>query len=61
MRQWTPSCSSHSVQVLQGLIGLMGQSAFETSLLEHLQPLVPAASYSVSYTHSDAADDVAGV
>lgn len=47
MRQWTPSSSSSSVQVLQGLIGLMGQREFETSLLSHLHPLVPAASYSI--------------
>lgn len=50
MRQWTPSSSSSSVQVLQGLIGLMGQSEFETSLLNHLHPLVPAASYSIYQT-----------
>ncbi len=47
MRQWTPTRSSSSVQVLQGLIGLMGQREFETSLLSHLHPLVPAASYSI--------------
>ena len=50
MRQWTPSSASSSVQALQGLIGLMGQSEFETSLLKHLQPLVPAASYSIYQT-----------
>ncbi|PUE07695.1 LuxR family transcriptional regulator [Limnohabitans sp. T6-20] len=50
MRQWTPSSSSSSVQVLQGLIGLMGQREFETSLLSHLHPLVPAASYSIYQT-----------
>ena len=50
MRQWTPSRSSSSVQVLQGLIGLMGQREFETSLLSHLHPLVPAASYSIYQT-----------
>jgi DNA-binding CsgD family transcriptional regulator len=50
MRQWTLSSASSSVQALQGLIGLMGQSEFETSLLEHLQPLVPAASYSIYQT-----------
>lgn len=50
MRQWTPSCASTPVQVLQGLIGLMGQREFETSLLGHVQPLVPAASYSIYQT-----------
>lgn len=50
MRQWTPSSSTHTVQALQGLIGLMGQAEFETSLLGHLQPLVPAASYSIYQT-----------
>ncbi|MDI9232500.1 helix-turn-helix transcriptional regulator [Limnohabitans lacus] len=52
MRQWTPSCTSSPVQVLQGLIGLMGQREFETSLLGHVQPLVPAASYSIYQTGS---------
>jgi DNA-binding CsgD family transcriptional regulator len=51
MRQWTPSPTHHSpVQVLQGLIGLMGQSTFESSLLDHLHPIVPAASYSIYQT-----------
>ncbi len=50
MRQWTPSSSTHTAQALQGLIGLMGHAEFETSLLEHLQPLVPAASYSIYQT-----------
>ncbi|MGV0959993.1 MAG: helix-turn-helix transcriptional regulator [Limnohabitans sp.] len=50
MRQWTPSSSSNAFQAMQGLIGLMGQAEFETSLLEHLQPLVPAASYSIYQT-----------
>lgn len=50
MRQWTPSSSGSAVQVLQGLIGLMGQREFETSLLHHVHPLVPAASYSIYQT-----------
>lgn len=50
MRQWTPASSSSSIQVLQGLIGLMGQHEFEQSLLHHLHPLVPAASYSIYQT-----------
>lgn len=50
MRQWTPSNSSSTVQALQGLIGLMGQREFETSLLHHVNPLVPAASYSIYQT-----------
>ena len=50
MRQWTPSSSTHAVQALQGLIGLMGQPEFETSLLGHVQVLVPAASYSIYQT-----------
>jgi DNA-binding CsgD family transcriptional regulator len=50
MRQWTPSSSSSAVQVLQGLIGLMGQRDFESALLPHVHPLVPAASYSIYQT-----------
>ncbi len=50
MRQWTPSPASNPVQVLQGLIGLVGQREFETALLKHLHPLVPAASYSIYQT-----------
>ncbi len=50
MRQWTPSSASNAIQALQGLIGLMGQREFETSLLQHVHPLVPAASYSIYQT-----------
>ena len=52
MRQWTPSPVSNSpLQALQGLIGLVGQQrAFESALLEHLHPIVPAASYSIYQT-----------
>ena len=50
MRQWTPSYANSPVQVLEGLIGLMGQREFETSMLTHLQPLVPAASYAIYQT-----------
>ena len=50
MRQWTPSSSTNAVQALQGLIGLLGQAEFETALLGHLHPLVPAASYSIYQT-----------
>ncbi|OYU12653.1 MAG: helix-turn-helix transcriptional regulator [Comamonadaceae bacterium PBBC1] len=53
MRQWTPDLRSNSpVQALQGLIGLIGQAEFETALLEHLHPIVPAASYSIYQTGS---------
>lgn len=51
MRQWTPSPSTNSpAQVLQGLIGLIGQSDFESTLLSHLHLVVPAASYSIYQT-----------
>jgi DNA-binding CsgD family transcriptional regulator len=50
MRQWTPAPASSPMQVLQDLIGLVGHRAFETSLLQHLTPLVPAASYSIYKT-----------
>lgn len=52
MRQWTPSPVSNSpFQALQGLIGLVGQQrAFESALLEHLHPIVPAASYAIYQT-----------
>lgn len=56
MRQWTPApCSNSPVQALQGLIGLIGQAEFETSLLAHLHPIVPAASYSIYQTGSGCA------
>ena len=50
MRQWTPSQTNTTVQVLQGLIGLVGQRDFESALLKQLHPLVPAASYSIYQT-----------
>lgn len=50
MRQWTPSPSNTSVQVLQSLIGLVGEPEFESALLAHLHPVVPAASYSIYQT-----------
>ena len=50
MRQWTPPPTSSPVQMLPDLIGLVGQCEFETSLLQHLQPLVPAASYAIYQT-----------
>jgi DNA-binding CsgD family transcriptional regulator len=52
MRQWTPSPSSNSpFQALQGLIGLIGQQCeFESALLQHLHPIVPAASYAIYQT-----------
>jgi len=52
MRQWTPSSLSNSpFQALQGLIGLMGQQCeFESALLQHLHPIVPAASYAIYQT-----------
>ncbi len=52
MRQWTPSSLSNSpLQALQGLIGLMGQQReFEAALLQHLHPIVPAASYAIYQT-----------
>ena len=50
MRQWTPSPSNTSVQVLQSLIGWVGEPEFESALLAHLHPVVPAASYSIYQT-----------
>lgn len=50
MRQWTPSQHSSSVQALEGLIGLMGDPAFEGQLLAHLHPVMPAGSYSIYQT-----------
>ena len=51
MRQWTPTRLSHSsTPVLQRLIGLVGEVEFESSLLQHLHPWIPAASYSIYQT-----------
>lgn len=53
MRQWTLSPHSNaSTQVLQGLIGLVGEAEFESALLQHLHPMVPAASYAIYQTGS---------
>jgi len=50
MRQWTPQPTSNSFQALGGLIGLLGDPAFESTLLQYLHPVVPAASYSIYQT-----------
>lgn len=50
MRQWSIQSGNSSVQPLEGLIGLLGDTAFERELLRHLHPVVPAASYSVYQT-----------
>lgn len=47
MCQWTPNQINSAVQVLRGLIGLVGQRGFESALLKHLHPIAPAASYSI--------------
>ncbi|MDW5443252.1 helix-turn-helix transcriptional regulator [Polaromonas sp. SM01] len=53
MRQWTLDSSPARTspgQALAGLIGRLGEKRFESSLLEQLQPLVPAASCSIYRT-----------
>ena len=50
MRQWTPSQTPASAHVLPSLIDWVGQPEFETALLQHLHPIVPAASYSIYQT-----------
>lgn len=54
MRKWTCSDSAggaaRHAQVLAGLIHQLGQPRFRSLLLESLQPLVPAASFSVYRT-----------
>jgi DNA-binding CsgD family transcriptional regulator len=50
MRQWTPQPTSNPVQALGGLIGLLGEPEFESTLLQYLHPVVPAASYSIYQT-----------
>ncbi|QBK03888.1 LuxR family transcriptional regulator [Hylemonella gracilis] len=54
MRKWTCSDSaggaSRHAQLLAGLIQQLGQPRFRSLLLESLQPLVPAASFSVYRT-----------
>lgn len=54
MRKWTCSVSAggtgRHAQMLAGLINQLGQPRFRASLLETLQPLVPAASFSVYRT-----------
>ncbi len=50
MRQWTPQPTSNHVQALGGLIGLLGEPEFESTLLQYLHPVVPAASYSIYQT-----------
>lgn len=54
MRKWTCTVSAggtgRHAQLLAGLINQLGQPRFRSMLLETLQPLVPAASYSVYRT-----------
>ena len=52
MRQWTPQHSNAAFQVVEGLIATIGEPAFEHTLLQCLQPVVPAASYSIYQTGS---------
>jgi DNA-binding CsgD family transcriptional regulator len=55
MRQWTPQHSNAAFQVVEGLIATIGEPAFENTLLQCLQPVVPAASYSIYQTGSGCA------
>jgi DNA-binding CsgD family transcriptional regulator len=55
MRQWTPQQSNAAFQVVEGLIATIGEPAFENTLLQCLQPVVPAASYSIYQTGSGCA------
>lgn len=54
MRKWTcngsASATGQYAQLLAGLIHQLGQPRFRSLLLENLQPLVPAASFSVYRT-----------
>ena len=54
MRKWNCTVSANGTgrhaQLLAGLITQLGQPHFRAALLETLQPLVPAASYSVYRT-----------
>jgi DNA-binding CsgD family transcriptional regulator len=54
MRKWTCNSSASGTgrhaQLLAGLIHQLGQPRFRSALLETLQPLVPAASFSVYRT-----------
>ncbi len=54
MRKWTPAASASSTgryaHVLADLIGQLGQPRFTSALLEGLNPVVPAASFSIYQT-----------
>jgi DNA-binding CsgD family transcriptional regulator len=56
MRHWTPSASSataarsQATGALGGLIRRLGEDEFASGMLEELQPMVPAASWSVYRT-----------
>lgn len=50
MRKWTAHESSNPIQALEGLICLIGEPEFESTLLRYLNPVVPAASYSIYQT-----------
>lgn len=54
MRKWTPGVSTSSTgryaHVLADLIGQLGQPRFTSALLEGLNPVVPAASFSIYQT-----------
>lgn len=55
MRTWTAHQSSDPIQALEGLICLIGEPEFESALLQYLNPVVPAASYSIYQTGRDCA------
>jgi DNA-binding NarL/FixJ family response regulator len=55
MRQWSPEHSNTALSAVEGLIASLGEPAFESNLLQCLQPVVPAASYSMYRTGSGCA------
>lgn len=50
MRQWQPRTGGMPAQLVQQLIPLIGQPAFASGVLTHLQALLPAASCAVYQT-----------
>jgi DNA-binding CsgD family transcriptional regulator len=50
MRQWQAGAGAAHGEALQAMIGQLGEAGFRTSVLENVQPLLPAASWSVYRT-----------
>lgn len=56
--KWTAYESSNPIQASEGLICLIGESEFESTLLQYLNPAVSVASYFIYQTVKDCASQL---